>query len=694
MLTSKIRPLAVATGFGSARSAMKDGVQWSKGSVPIRAALVGAGLAVALLLHAALTWLRGLGFEVLDLDALIAAIVGLAALTGFLVAESTWVSFVISAAFVNAWHSLPSRSGGKTARLRGLRAHKRRARREALRDVQIITENALSGEFRPGRTLADINQRGSRRAAWPWDPWRPAGADKGWDENSPTRRAWYREAASQLENGLIGRLMAPEACRRVAEATRRLALVSQDFAHQIPAKRELAHPLAKEDLPCTVADAVTVLSGALVLADAAHSRAGAPAACRVWHSAEYRPHTTAPSPTGRVLTPPRYEDRHALGSRHAADSRCEFERVFQGRADFRSGDFDGRLLDLRGVAVVQDERCEGVNLLLSTAETCYAATEVKLPTVDTRAKGLTAAQARDRHPRFVFATEPQGGTVDSIVTERDDVGACVVPVAAFATAVLHWQDGASTRRAVALTKRSATTRNSAGTTGPLGGGIINLSVGGQPGDEDDDGFPSPGVALLRELTEEIGIDATTAAMHASSVYLLNERGPYMSRERRRSHTGQLVATVHFLVDLPVDEETLRNLRRFSSSKGRYEGVDIEIIDLPQVTPDLPPTAAAERLAADITEASASQPARGQEHDQRAFVGLLYAAIEEYGAKAVMGAFHGSPWWQVRWSRALEDPESHEPRYLVSPLHLVDESRAEELRVAAAALGVSFPESAT
>lgn len=221
---------------------------------------------------------------------------------------------------------------------------------------------------RPGRVLANLAaaQEVSGQRRWPWEV--------------PDDRRWLEDTSSRLSDSLLARLMAPDSARTLSQLTSRLAHAIEDYLFLRVAdvavlrrKRVIADGLL-------FARAATALSGAVVLMDGVHTRAGSVGAVRVWHSAAHRPGSD------------RFGDHHALGSRRAAQHGCPYGERLRDSPSTLVGDFDGRVIDLRGVALVQDERREGSDFLLLTAETCYAATEVSGPGLpDLRCKGLKRA---------------------------------------------------------------------------------------------------------------------------------------------------------------------------------------------------------------------------------------------------------------------------------------------------------------
>jgi len=347
-----------------------------------------------------------------------------------------------------------------------------------------------------------------------------------------------------------------------------------------------------------------------------------------------------------------------------------------------AGDFDGRVLDLVGAAAVQDDRTEGVDFLLLTSETCYAATEVALQShSDVRCKGLTKEEAQDRPPSWTFDAG------NASVRRAESGAARLALVTAFAMIVLRYPTDAGPRESLVFARRSRRTRNGAGVLSVSGGGVVNLPVGDAEGDEDAQGFPDLAASVCREIKEELGLDVPASSAVPTAAYLLNERGPDVSGNGRGR--CQLVATAAFAITVPMTfQELVAGQVHASPSKGAYELVDLVEVAMPSPTDR--PDAADPTAAAALDFALVLHDLHGGHLDQRAYLAALYAAASRYGQEATVRAFEVAwpdPWWSLPWDRSLEATHIASSRQAVPFDLLVDPEAMARLRKVAEAHGI-------
>ena len=581
--------------------------------------------------------------QVAQVDSLLSAIVALGVIGAFLAAGGRWLSLqVVRGPMRRAWRRT---SPDSTASADDVIAR--------------VVEVAQSAEPRPGRLLASvvaIGEADSRRR-WPWE--------------AVNHQRWFREVSSRLSDGLVTRLFAPDSAKAVASLAQAVARSLEDVLHfrVVPLATLRRKRIGQHDV--LFRDAATALSGAIVLADAVHGRAGAARGMRVWHSTSSRP------------AGPKFGDVHALGARALASNAQECPWGVRLAAQSRSlaGDFDGRVLDLDGVAVVQDDRAEGVDFLLLTRETCYAATEVIAAGEDLRCKGLTESESQDRPPAWSIDHS------QTIARRTDPQRSRLCLVTAFANVVLHYPTDGGTRHSLVFSRRSRQTRNGAGVLSVAGGGVVNLPVGDSPGDEDADGFPDLAVSVCRELKEELGLDVPPAQAVPTAVYLLNERGPNLDSSGKGR--GQLVATAAFTITVPRSFRELCATQVYASpSKGAYELVELVEVPLPSLA-DFPDAQDPARAAADCFTGTLHD-AHGGVLDQRAYLAALYASAERYGMAATVAAFvhaWGGCWWAQPWDPALEPTPAGAHRFAVPMDSLLDTVAVEGLHRTADALGI-------
>lgn len=471
-------------------------------------------------------------------------------------------------------------------------------------------------------------------------------------------RNWLRASVRPSRDSVIARLLAPTRATALADAAERLVLALDSFLLHEPINSEeltrvrVVREMGAADDQVRFSDFVSAFSGAIVLADSTQTRSGCAADLKVWHSRSYAPQTEDPA-EGRVAN---FDDRHqrdpSLRSRNAT---CEWESTMRKRSKTRADDYDGRVLDLRAVKLVRDSRNGFVNFVLQTTETCYAATEESRYAC----KGLRVADVDPLTPRW---------TVDetTMVSKQTQDPSRLALVTAFAGVVLQYSEKGSLKRALILSRRSHDARNGASALSITGGGVVNLSIGGFAGDEDEEGFPDPIAAVIRELEEELGIVVPRSSVNPEAVYIHNQRDAWTSKDR--TATGQLVATTHFTVNLPMTFLGLLERRSHASRhNGLYENSGLVSIEMPpagrngEVT-DKQNRAAAGRFARSLKGLSGTV-------DQRAIVSALYASAAIYTIRATVSAFSSvwrQPWYKDNWSGKLETYHSKHDR-LARPL---------------------------
>lgn len=428
----------------------------------------------------------------------------------------------------------------------------------------------------------------------------------------------------------MNRLVLPATSARASERIVDLHDTLESFAALEPV------PLAEVADGRDFATAVSTLTGAVVLLDALATRGGVAAGTHVWHSDEYE---------GSLDAGGLFEELHIKGAQS-----CAFEGQFREKESTRADDYDGRILTLRGAALVRDPRRGGVYFLLDTAETCYAATEY----ASTRCKHLPDAA----HPGTAFRLH------EALMLWERDSASTALPMLTTSAAVLLDPAGDSDERALLVMRRSGRVRHGAGGLA-VPGGVMNLGAGPVRGDEDDTGSPRPAAAVARELLEETGLDVAPENWTPLGLVVVNERT--RGSATRSGATGQLVATLLYMATLETSIDSVRRARdRLATHAGRYESDSLDVIPMPR--PQSQDAAAFEACADSVV---ITLDRLSTELDQRTLVAALYVAERLYGTPSMMAAFQTTtstiPWWARPWNGELD---SAGPRRLVDPAELL------------------------
>jgi 8-oxo-dGTP pyrophosphatase MutT (NUDIX family) len=375
----------------------------------------------------------------------------------------------------------------------------------------------------------------------------------------------------------------------------------------------------------------------------------------VWHDRSYEP-----SEDGAR----HYSDRHVHDpSRDSQDEKCQWGAMMRNENRSRADDYDGRVLDLTGVKLVRDKRNGFVELLLLTRESCYAATEVS----PRACKGLVVDDDDVRTPRWDIS--PTIMNINKVESGDAQAKPMVTLVTAFGALILDEADEEGIKHSLVLCRRASGLRNGSDVLSITGGGVINLSIEGMPGDEDSQGFPDPTAAVLRELQEELGIRLERSDAVPISVHVINQRGP--STSVGKSGKGELVATAAFVVHLPMTLAQLREQRVHASShSGLYESAGLVQIHLPSLIGQKGDSDEERKNNAACAFAIALKANAG-ELDQQAIIAALYASAAHYSIAATVKAFATvwrRPWYEFAWSNELEKTKVDHDR-LARPLDL-------------------------
>lgn len=400
------------------------------------------------------------------------------------------------------------------------------------------------------------------------------------------------EAARPRSASLLSRLLYPDEAQAIRRVVAEAAAAVTRF--------EMLAPAAPTGRFATFA---TRHSGAPVLMDAADSRARVSSDVLVWHRRMYR---------GRESALETYEAAHP-------NNRCPAAHQVQ-----RPGDYDGRCLDLGAVDLVEDPRNGRLVFLLTTGETCYAATE----------EGQEAWGCKH--------LEPEAGRHVSVQWRGGRrVGGRLAPLTSYVTLI-------SADAGLVLCERSTRVRSGAGVLSASAGGICEPGGRFDRLDVDESGTPDPLATVRRELREELGITLIRTALRPVAVFLANAIG-----FRGEEAEAQLVPTVLSLArsDLSFREIEQRSFSGSDLALGAFEVAGLRPVWMTDV-----------EALAEFAEHEAHSL------DQHGFLSILYSAMVTWGTDATQAAFghrfDTSPW--------CERPVSGLPRRWANPNALRDD----------------------
>lgn len=367
------------------------------------------------------------------------------------------------------------------------------------------------------------------------------------------------------------------------------------------------------------------LTGAVIFADAAETKARYAGRTLIWHSRAFRGGNQLADGT---VEPGSYDDAHP-----GAEACGLWAKLNSGKARARPGDYDLRLLDLRSVTLAEAVTQGYVAFILETAETCYAATE---DGALFGCKHVEPASTDQRSPWAALAT------ADGFRVHRELTGSRVTLLDAYVAVI-------SSDRKLLLAHRTKAVRHGQDVFSATAGGPIEPQGRWHDGDVDEFGAPDSAKAVTRETEEEIGVDLQISRCAPVCVFMCNIRG----RSEATRTSGQLVANVLYISHTPMRAAEIKTKARSSSDPflGRFE--QEELIDCDFDSPDA------------IARWSADNATR---LDQHGIISCLYACAAEYGysqaREAFCKAFSQAPWWAISPYDANAIRLTRDPRCLI------------------------------
>jgi len=417
---------------------------------------------------------------------------------------------------------------------------------------------------------------------------------------------------TKVQRSLVLRLLLPDILRSLTDLLLKTSSFFNEFAVLREVKRsDYVKTGVGEDGQQLFSEWVSRKTGALVLADGVHTRSGFPKTIRVLNLGTFR-NSSNSGP-----------DDTFVNTHVGPKASCLAETKMRLQEKTLADDFDGRVLDLLATAVVRDPLRPGVELLMITGETCYAATEV-----DEKLKCKDLVPNPSHRIGFRHDTELRFNS-----TRSSEERTCLVTVTALV--ISEFTDEAGKRHSsIVLLRRPKdyVVRNGSDVSAPPGG-VVNIDSANPTQSTSTDLH----FAIAQELKEEMGLEFNLNSIDPFGVFVVNERGP-----RGR---GQIVATAGFLARTPLSVDQIRQKHSgASTNNGKYESVSYEIIPLPEQK-ELETLSEDERLIEAKRFATSFLGFLGV-IDQRTAVACLYLAADLFGKSLATKAFDEV--WKQSW----------------------------------------------
>lgn len=497
----------------------------------------------------------------------------------------------------------------------------RRARKEGLDKTTwrhlktAATEHIRGRNTRPGDVLGDLLRlyEGTARPT-PWTEWR-------------TSLEKTIERATAPDAALIAtRFVVPEQVTRLDDLLNGVAKLLARFDRVAPVPRAVASRPPRSGGNVASSSFASALSGAAVLVDAGASRSGAADSVLVWADTTFRD---------------REVGRQERKTYDDATDGLDFDE------SSRLGDYNGRLIELIAVTLAANSSEGEVSFVLETTETSYQATE---PPGDMAAKGLSPTSQDAALP--VFRREESGSPRPSHSLRRNETSLGrqrTCPVTSYVSLMTRSTpvDGVDVLGLppsatgpvdmVVLCRRSAATRNGAGTLSATAGGVIELDQHDIRLDTDALGAPDVTGSAVREMTEELGISPGEVALVPVATFVSTIDGLGSTSSGRG--TGQLVASVLHIGTTSLGLAGLLRARQHASAtRGAFEVDSLEAVAM------IPGESGLAQFVATVRQ-------HAHRLDQHGLLTCFYAALRFYPS-GVIEAFtkaFDTPWWSIPWT---------------------------------------------
>jgi ADP-ribose pyrophosphatase YjhB (NUDIX family) len=448
-----------------------------------------------------------------------------------------------------------------------------------------------------------VSESGCQTPVWPWD--------------LSSVAAVVSDYQSRVQRSLVLRLLLPDIGKALANNIEQTLSFLEELAALGEVEKEefLKTGIGKNGQKL-FSEWVSSKTGALVLADGAHTRAGYPKNIRVLNLGNFRNSTS-------------YSPKETYFSTHVGPlARCDAGAKMREQSKTLADDYDGRVLDLVATAVVRNPLRSGVELLMITGESCYAATEVD---PDLRCKDLTAGVELG-----IGFSNSKGLKFEASSSRNRRT--CLVTVTALVISE-SVSPGGSTQSNIILLRRPKefVVRNGSDVSAPPGG-VVNISS------DSKNANPTPDLheAIREELQEEMGLELQAKSIAPFGVFIVNERGP-----KGRS---QLVATAGFIARTSMSVDEIRSKHSEASNhEGKYESISYDVIPLPE--PRQLETLSEDEKGQEAEKFALAILEFANVIDQTTVVATMYLSAELFGKQLTTEAFDRvweKPWQQMDW----------------------------------------------
>jgi 8-oxo-dGTP pyrophosphatase MutT (NUDIX family) len=375
------------------------------------------------------------------------------------------------------------------------------------------------------------------------------------------------------------------------------------------------------------------LTGAAILVDATVTRARFAETVHVWHSRAYR--------GVRDEASDRYDTAHRSGHGcHAWQRQLAIRSAATRPRPARMvGDFDKRVLHLRGATLCEDVREGYLAFVLETSETCYAATEDPGRGFWTAPGAINSSRHVGCKNVLVSERRRKGDPVfrrssDGSVRRRCPDSGRVGLVNAYVAIV-----SCDTPPSLALVRRTGRVAHGQNVISASAGGLIDPGAPGPNGDVNTAGQPDPLATIIRECREELGVSLSRERCRPIVVFLAN------IREQAEELEGEGQLGIAVILYIAITNHTYADLsktaRLADPARGAFKQQGLVACPLSSVE--------------DVAQWTRTHAA---ELDQHGMLSCVYASAAIFGPAESREAFAkvyvSQPWWVISPYKSNQD----------------------------------------